>query len=59
MGGNDWQTPYTIAQKYFEEIKAPNKKIFIIPDAGHMTMMEQPDLFFNALSEINSVEVNN
>jgi pimeloyl-ACP methyl ester carboxylesterase len=44
---------YVIAQKYFEEINAPNKKIFLIPDTGHMTMMEKPDLFFDALLEIN------
>jgi len=56
LGGTDWQAPYVIAQKYFEEIEAPNKGIFIIPNAGHMTMMEQPDLFFNALLEINKTE---
>jgi pimeloyl-ACP methyl ester carboxylesterase len=56
LGGNDWQVPYVIAQKYFEEINAPNKKIFLIPDTGHMTMMEKPDLFFDALLEINKIE---
>jgi pimeloyl-ACP methyl ester carboxylesterase len=56
LGGNDWQAPYIIAQKYFEEIEAPNKGIYIIPNAGHMTMMEQPDLFFNALLEIIKIE---
>ncbi|MEJ8547232.1 alpha/beta fold hydrolase [Brevibacillus borstelensis] len=57
LGGNDWQVPYVVAQKYFEEIKAPNKGIYIIPDAGHMTMMEQPELFFDALLEINKKEL--
>ncbi|MEK4210796.1 MULTISPECIES: alpha/beta fold hydrolase [Paenibacillus] len=56
LGGNDWQAPYVIAQKYFEEIEAPNKGIYIIPNAGHMTMMEQPVLFFDALLEINKIE---
>jgi pimeloyl-ACP methyl ester carboxylesterase len=56
LGDSDWQAPYVIAQRYFEEIEAPNKGIFIIPNAGHMTMMEQPDLFFNALLEINKIE---
>ncbi|MDP4094723.1 MAG: alpha/beta hydrolase [Bacillota bacterium] len=54
LGGNDWQTPYIIAQEYFKEIDAPNKKIYIIPNAGHFAMMDQPDLFFEALSEIKS-----
>lgn len=52
LGDKDWQAPYTIAQAYFEEIEAPNKGIYLIPHAGHMTMMEQPDLFFNALLDI-------
>jgi len=56
LGENDWQAPYVIAQKYFEEIDAPNKNMFVIPNAGHMTMMEQPDLFFDALLEIHKVE---
>ncbi|WP_245697351.1 alpha/beta fold hydrolase [Paenibacillus oryzae] len=45
LGGNDWQAPYLLAQQYFEEIKAPRKGIHIIPGAGHMTMMDEPDLF--------------
>jgi pimeloyl-ACP methyl ester carboxylesterase len=56
LGGNDWQTPYSIAQDYFKGIEAPNKKIYVIPNAGHFTMMDQPDLFFDALSEINQIE---
>ncbi|ASK62367.1 alpha/beta hydrolase [Virgibacillus phasianinus] len=59
LGENDWQVPYTIAQKYFEKIDAPNKEISIIPDAGHMAMMDQPDLFFDALLKINNVEMKN
>lgn len=56
LGGNDWQVPYIIAQDYFNEVKAPRKMITIIPDAGHLTMMDQPDLFFEALSEIHNIE---
>ena len=53
LRGDDWQTPYVIAEKYFEEIEAPNKGLYIIPGAGHMTMMDQPALFFDTLREIN------
>ncbi len=56
LGGNDWQAPYLLAQQYFEEIKAPRKGIHIIPGAGHMTMMDEPDLFFEALQQIYSTE---
>lgn len=52
LGGNDWQAPYVIAEKYFNEIQAPQKKIYMIPNARHMAAIDQPDLFFNALSDI-------
>jgi pimeloyl-ACP methyl ester carboxylesterase len=55
-GGNDWQVPYVIAKEYFNEINAPNKKFYLIPNAGHMTMLDQPKMFFNALLEINNRE---
>ncbi|MNV85988.1 hypothetical protein D3C71_1799840 [compost metagenome] len=42
LGGNDWQ--------------APNKGLYMIPDAGHMTMMDQPDLFYKALHEVYEKE---
>ena len=56
LGEKDWQVPYVIARDYFAEIEAPRKRITIIPDAGHLTMMDQPDLFYEALSEIHDIE---
>lgn len=29
----------------------PNSELVVIPDAGHMTYVEQPDLYFNAVRE--------
>lgn len=52
LGHEDWQTPYVIAAKYFEEIDAPHKRLYVIPGAGHMTMMDQPALFFETLRQI-------
>ncbi|MCB2294006.1 alpha/beta hydrolase [Clostridium algoriphilum] len=57
LGGNDWQTPYVIAQEYFSRINAPHKNLYLIPNAGHMTMMDQPQLFFDVLLEINNKEI--
>lgn len=54
LGGNDWQAPFIIAEKYFADISAPDKKLYIIPDAGHTLMMDQPQLCFEALSDIHS-----
>lgn len=59
LGEDDWQTPYVIAQDYFSKIIAPNKNSYIIPNAGHMTMLDQPKLFFQALLEINKQEIEN
>lgn len=56
LGGNDWQTPYVIAKEYFNKINAPRKEFYLIPNAGHMTMLDQPQLFFDTLLEINNKE---
>jgi pimeloyl-ACP methyl ester carboxylesterase len=54
LGENDWQTPYVLAQEYFNRINAPYKNLYLIPNAGHMTMLDQPQLFFEALLKINN-----
>ncbi|WP_426452095.1 alpha/beta fold hydrolase [Paenibacillus sp. S-38] len=58
LGENDWQAPYIVAQQYFDEIEAPHKGIFMIAGAGHMTMMDQPERFYEALHQINGIEGN-
>jgi pimeloyl-ACP methyl ester carboxylesterase len=52
LGDKDFQAPYTTASCYFDAINAPNKKMFIIKDAGHFMMLDKPKLFVQALSEI-------
>lgn len=49
MGENDYQTPVPLARKLFEQIKAPDKKLFLIPKAGHFTMADNPQEFNKAL----------
>lgn len=56
LGEIDWQVPYTVAKEYFDKIEAPNKKLYLIPNAGHMTMLDQSKLFFDALLDINDME---
>ncbi len=58
LGSNDWQIPYVIAQEHFNRINAPHKKLYLIPNAGHMTMVDQPDLFFNTLLQIKNIQCN-
>lgn len=52
LGDRDFQAPNTIASAYFDTIIAPYKKLFIIKDAGHFIMLDQPKAFSNALAEI-------
>jgi pimeloyl-ACP methyl ester carboxylesterase len=49
LGDKDWNNRIT-AEKYFEKINAPYKEFVIIKDAGHTTMLEQPNVFFAELS---------
>lgn len=58
LGENDWQTPYIIGEEYFKKINAPNKKLYLIPGAGHMTMLDKPNLFFDAWIDISNIEKN-
>ncbi|MDO7252532.1 alpha/beta fold hydrolase [Helicobacter cappadocius] len=52
LGMHDWQVPTVNAIKYFYKINAPKKELFLIPNAGHSTMTDQPRAFFNALKVI-------
>lgn len=52
LGDRDFQAPNTIASSYFNTINAPLKKLFMIKDAGHFIMLDQPRLFSEALTEI-------
>ncbi|PAF53787.1 hypothetical protein BKH42_04445 [Helicobacter sp. 13S00482-2] len=49
LGMDDWQVPTVNAIKYFYKINAPKKELFLIPNAGHSTMTDQPRAFYNAL----------
>lgn len=52
LGDKDFQTPYKIAEAYQRRVEAPDKHIFMIRDAGHSPMLEQPRQFAGALKEI-------
>ncbi|RUT48215.1 alpha/beta hydrolase [Paenibacillus anaericanus] len=52
LGESDFQAPHTIARRYFDTIHASEKKLFIIQDAGHFMMLDQPKGFADVLSEI-------
>lgn len=39
MGANDYNSPYLLAKAFFDEIVAPDKQVFSIPDADHMPFL--------------------
>lgn len=51
MGANDYNSPYSLAKSFFDEITAPDKKIFSIPDADHMPFLSSKVEFNRILLE--------
>ncbi len=38
--------------KYFEEVQAPDKKLYLISDAGHAPMIDNVEAYREAVREI-------
>ena len=51
MGANDCNSPYLLAKSFFDEIAAPDKQIFLIPDADHMPFLSNKTEFDRILLE--------
>jgi len=56
LGEMDFQAPYHLAQSYFDLINTAQKKCFIVPEAGHFLMLDQPERFSSILGEISMQE---
>lgn len=52
LGEKDCQTPVEISIKYFEKLEAPDKKLYLIPDAGHAPMIDNVEEYRKAVGEI-------
>ena len=52
LGENDQQTPVEISMAYFDEISAPDKKLYLIKNAGHIVMIDNMDDYRAAVCEI-------
>lgn len=52
LGENDQQTPIELSMTYFNEITAPDKKLYLIKNAGHAAMIDNPDDYRKAIYEI-------
>lgn len=49
IGDPDWHNRI-VAEEYFNDVNAPYKQFIIIEDAGHVTMLDQPESFYSELS---------
>lgn len=52
LGEKDSQTPIEISMKYFEQVQAYDKKLYLIAGAGHAPMIDNVDDYRRALREI-------
>lgn len=52
LGEKDSQTPIEISMKYFETVQAPDKKLWLIPDAGHAPMIDNTEAYRQTVREI-------
>jgi len=49
VGQHDYATSHTLAEAWFQNVKAPRKELFRFNDASHMVMQEQPGRFLQHL----------
>lgn len=52
MAENDYVSPYPLAKEFFDEIMAPDKQIFSIPESGHLPFIENKAEFDRILLEV-------
>lgn len=52
LGEKDQQTPVGLGVSYFEEIAAPDKELYLIKNAGHLTMLDNMEDYRAAICEI-------
>ncbi len=52
LGEKDSQTPIEISVKYFDKLQAPDKKLYLIPDAGHAPMLDNVEEYRKVVGEI-------
>lgn len=51
-GRQDWQVPAVVAQKYFNEISAPVKKLIWFEHAAHNLPFEEPQAFVREMVQV-------
>ena len=44
-GRHDWEVPSVLSARYFEELKAPSKRLVWFEHSGHLPNTEERELF--------------
>lgn len=52
VGRYDYNTPFSITEKYYKMVKAPFKKLVFFEKSGHMMPFEEPEKFNGLMKEI-------
>ncbi|MFD1140562.1 alpha/beta fold hydrolase [Larkinella insperata] len=50
QGVHDYQTPYVIARRYFNQLQAPRKQLFTFANSAHSPIFEEPERFMHCLN---------
>lgn len=58
-GDRDYQTNFSLAQKYFDEINAPYKQMFIMKDTTHGLLESKSEEFSDILLRLLKIDIFN
>jgi pimeloyl-ACP methyl ester carboxylesterase len=49
IGRHDYNTPFELAEKYFNQLEAPKKELIWFEESAHSPLYEEPDKFNDLL----------
>ena len=55
MGKSDYNTPWYMAEEYFNKLQTPQKELYWFYQSGHEPMEEEPEKFNNTLISLRDV----
>ena len=58
-GDRDYQTNFSLVQKYFDEINAPYKQMFIMKDTTHGLLESKSEEFSDILLRLLKIDIFN
>lgn len=52
VGRHDYNTPFELVQRYFDQLRAPKKKLIWFEESGHAPYVEEPEKFDNLMISV-------